>query len=89
MSGKDPETLKPFPSFASDQAVEDFIDTADLSDYDFSDMRPMNFERRPKDERLTIRLPSHLLALLKSEAARRHMPYGRFIRQTLEKAVKS
>jgi predicted DNA binding CopG/RHH family protein len=81
--------LKRFPSLKSDAEAEAFVDTADLSDYDLSDMKPVSFERRPKDERLTIRLPSHLLAVLKSEAARQGMPYGRFIRQTLEKAVKT
>ena len=61
---------------------------ADLTEFDFSDMKPVRFELRPKDERLTIRLPANLLATLKGEAARHKMPYGRFIRMTLEHALK-
>lgn len=42
--------LKPFPRFATDEEAEHFVDTADLSEYDFSGFRPMRFEFEPKDE---------------------------------------
>ena len=88
MNTEDNNSLKPFPSLTNDQAAEDFVGEADLTEFDFSDMKPVRFELRPKDERLTIRLPANLLATLKSEAARHKMPYGRFIRMTLEHALK-
>ncbi|MCM2474687.1 hypothetical protein HGO38_14495 [Rhizobium sp. CG5] len=37
-------TLKPLPSFASDEEAEHFVATADLSDYDLSGFRPAKFE---------------------------------------------
>ena len=35
---------KTLPKLASDQQAEDFVDTADLSQYDLSVMKPRRFE---------------------------------------------
>ena len=40
---------KQFPTFKTDAEAERFVETADLSEYDFSDMVPMRFELRRKD----------------------------------------
>lgn len=42
---------KPFPEFASDEAAERFVTEADLSAYDWSDMKPVRFEFAAKDAR--------------------------------------
>ena len=78
---------KPFPNLASDAAAEAFVAEADLSDYDWSDMKPVRFEFAAKDARINMRLPANLLAAVKERAAREHMPYQRFIRRALEGAV--
>jgi predicted DNA binding CopG/RHH family protein len=78
---------KPFPEFASDEAAERFVAEADLTDYDWSDMKPVRFEFAAKDARINMRLPADLLAAVKARAAREHMPYQRFIRRALEGAV--
>lgn len=36
--------LKQIPSFKTDEEAENFVDTANLSEYDFSDFRPMQFK---------------------------------------------
>lgn len=39
---------KPLPPLSSDAEAEDFVETADLSDYDLSGFAPMRFEVVPK-----------------------------------------
>jgi hypothetical protein len=48
MSGKQEKALKPFPRFDTDEQAERFVDTADLSEYDFSSFRPTRFKFEPK-----------------------------------------
>ena len=78
---------KPFPEFTSDEEAETFVAEADLTEYDFSDFRPVRFEFEVKSERVNMRLPRSLLDAVKAKAAKRGIPYQRFIRQTLESAV--
>ncbi len=76
-----------FPELASDEAAETFVAEADLTDYDWSDMKPVRYEFAAKDARINMRLPADLLAAVKERATREHMPYQRFIRRALEGAV--
>ena len=47
----------------------------------------MHFEFAPKDGRVSMRLPRDLLAAVKAQAKRRGLPYQRYIREALERAV--
>jgi len=76
-----------FPDFKSDAEAEAFVDTADLSAYDFSQFKTVQFEFQAKTERVNMRLPADLLKAVRSKAEAEGMPYQRFIRATLEKAV--
>lgn len=78
---------KTFPDFKTDEEAEHFVDTADLSEYDMSGFVPFKFEFANKDERINMRLPSSLLLAVKAKAKVAGIPYQRFIRATLEKAV--
>ena len=82
-------TKKPFPTFRSDAESAAFVDEADLSEYDFSGFRPAQFEFQRKTAKVNMRLPDALLAAVKSQAAARGIPYQRFIRETLERAVRA
>jgi predicted DNA binding CopG/RHH family protein len=79
--------LKKFPVFATDEEAEDFVATADLSEYDFSDMKPMRFEIAPKSAQLNMRLPEQLLQAVKAKAKERGIPYTRLVREALERTV--
>ena len=79
--------LNAFPEWESDEAAEAFVAEADLTEYDWSDMKPVRFEFAAKDARINMRLPADLLAAVKERATREHMPYQRFIRRALESAV--
>lgn len=76
------------PALLTDEA-ECFIDTADLSEFDLSGFKPIRFEFAPKDERVNMRLPRELLAAVKSQAKRRGLPYQRYIREALERIVRT
>ena len=75
------------PELRTDEEAEDFVATADLTEYDLSDLRPFQFEFGPKSERVNMRLPKPLLDAVKDRASREGLPYQRFIRQVLETAV--
>lgn len=79
--------LKPLPVLRSDKEAEDFVENSDLTEYDLSGMRQVQFEFAPKTERVNMRLPRPLLQAVKASAKKAGMPYQRFIRRTLEAAV--
>jgi predicted DNA binding CopG/RHH family protein len=81
--------MKKLPELKTDNDAEDFIDTADLIEYDLSTLVPMKFEFQKKERSITLRLSDPLLEAIKQDATRSNMPYQRFIRQTLENAVHS
>lgn len=78
---------KPFPVFQTDEDAERFVETADLSAFDFGSFRTAGFEFETKDARVNMRLPESLLNAVKEKARREGIPYQRFIRQALEQAV--
>jgi predicted DNA binding CopG/RHH family protein len=78
---------KKLPRLKSDKEAEEFVDKADLTEYDLSGMRPVRFEFQAKTERVNLRLPRQLLDAVQASAATRGIPYQRFIRQVLEDAV--
>lgn len=75
------------PSLDSDKAAEVFVEGADLTRYDLSGMRPVQFEFARKEARVNMRLPGELLAAVKAAATAAGVPYQRFIRHALEQAV--
>lgn len=74
------------PRLTSDEEAEAFLDH-DLSDLDFTQFKPVHFERQPKSDRVNMRLPAALLDAVKARAAREGLPYQRYIRRVLEEAV--
>ena len=78
---------KKMPPLRSDAAAERFVANADLTQHDLSGFKPMRFEIEPKSAALNMRLPQSLLDAVKSEARARGIPYTRYVRMLLEKAV--
>lgn len=78
--------MKRVPKMKTDEEAERFLEQ-DLSGLDFSQFKPARFEFRAKDAQINMRLPSGLLAAVKEKAERRGIPYQRFIREALERAV--
>ena len=78
---------KKWPELKTDEEAERFVAEADLTEYDFSEMKPIRFEFERKEARVNMRLPSSLLDAVKSKAQKRGIPYQRLIREAIEEAV--
>lgn len=78
---------KKIPDFKSDRAAAAFVDTADLSRYDLSGAQLVRFEVKPKDKTINLRVSEELYKAVRAEAERLGIPYQRFIRLTLERAI--
>ena len=77
---------KKVPHLKTDKQAEAFL-AQDLSGLDFSEFKPVNFEFEKKDGQINMRVPKPLLAAVKERAKARGIPYTRFIRETLERAI--
>jgi predicted DNA binding CopG/RHH family protein len=75
------------PKVKTDRQAAALVESADLSQYDLSVMKPMRFEFAPKEARVNMRIPTKLLAAVKSAAQHAGVPYQRFIRHALEVAI--
>ena len=78
---------KKIPTFKSDRAAAAFVDKADLSQYNLGGAQLLRFETKPKDKSINLRLPEELYKAVRTSAARVGVPYQRFIRLTLERAI--
>jgi predicted DNA binding CopG/RHH family protein len=78
---------KKIPTFSTDKEAQDFVDTADLTEYDLSGGKPVQFEFEPKSASINMRVPKPLLDAVKECAKVRGIPYTRFIRQLMEREV--
>ena len=87
MPKKSGTTKRKLPVARTDRAAESFVGRADLTQYDLSGLQPVRFEFAPKSARLNMRLPEELLAAVKDAAALSGVPYQRYIRQLLERAL--
>jgi len=83
----DKTKLKPLPTFQSDEEAERFVDEADLTQYDLSAGKVARFEFEKKTKQVNLRMPEGLFKAVKAKAAARNIPYQRFIREALEKAL--
>jgi predicted DNA binding CopG/RHH family protein len=75
------------PSFKSDAAAVRFVSRADLTRYDLSGLKPVQFEFQKKTAQLNMRLPKPLLDAVKSRALQRGIPYTRFVRELIEQGI--
>jgi predicted DNA binding CopG/RHH family protein len=78
---------KKIPIFKSDEEAEAFVAHEDLSNYDLSRGQFVQFEFKPKGKSISIRLSEELLLAVQKQATRDGVPYQRFIRQAIERAV--
>ncbi len=82
--GSNTKKRKPMPSLRSDRQAEEFVDSADLSEFDLSGFKPMRFELQNKSAALNLRLPQNLLDAIKAKAKSKGIPYTRYIRMLIE-----
>jgi predicted DNA binding CopG/RHH family protein len=80
---KQTRALKKIPTFKTDEEAEDFVATADLSEYDLSG-EIVRFEFQPKAARVNMRLPESLVRTVKEQAKKQGVPYQRYMREMIE-----
>jgi predicted DNA binding CopG/RHH family protein len=83
---KEAPKLRRVPVMTTDEEAEAFLEQ-DLSDLDFSQFKPVHFEFAKKTAQVNMRLPEALLEAVKKRSELRGIPYTRFIREALEKAI--
>jgi predicted DNA binding CopG/RHH family protein len=77
---------KKLPVFKTDKEAET---DQDLSDYiSAENFAPFQFEFRPKQKSVNLRISEEFLNAVRAGAHRRSIPYQRYIRQTLEAALR-
>jgi len=81
---------KKFPVLKTDEDAEAFLEQ-DLTDYlhagNFKSAQWVRFEFKPKQKSLNLRISEELLDAVRNNAKREGIPYQRYIRQALERAV--
>jgi predicted DNA binding CopG/RHH family protein len=81
---------KKFPALRTDQEAESFLEQ-DLTDYlhkgNLVPAHAMRFEFKPKHKSVNLRISDELLDAVRTNAKREGIPYQRYIRQALERAV--
>lgn len=83
------KSKKPWPTLASDDEAEKFLEESDLSQFDWSVAEPVRYEFEDKSARVTMRIPESQLKDIKAEAARRGVKYQRFMRELMERGMRS
>ena len=83
------KSKKPWPTLASDKEAEEFVEKADLSEFDWNAAEPVRYEFEDKSARVTMRIPESQLEDIKAEAARRGVKYQRFMRELMERGMRS
>ena len=78
---------KQIPVFNTDQEAERFVETADLTKFDLSQFKSVQFEFEKKEAQLNMRLPQPMLEAVKERAKTRGIPYTRLIREMIEKGL--
>jgi len=79
---------KTIPTFKTDEEAENFVDTADLSEYDLKGQF-VKFELKRKDTTVSLRMPESLLTQVREQAAKVGIPTQRFMRLAIERALAS
>jgi len=90
--------LKKLPVLRTDKEAEDFVDTADLSEYDLSGFKRVSFEElmaierqrheyKKKTKVIHMRLPEALLDAVRARARQMDMPYSSYVRMVLEERM--
>ena len=80
---------KRVPRLRTDKEAESFLEK-DLSDYiDPAQMVALRFEFQNKNKAVNIRLSEALLNAIRDKARKDGIPYQRFIRIALEKALQA
>lgn len=75
---------KKVPNLETEEQVDAWLQSADLTEYDLPILKVMRFELSPKSSTISLRLPERLHAAFKALARKADIPTQRLIRAALE-----
>lgn len=75
---------KQFPVFNTDAEAEDFVASADLAAYNFSDFSKIRFRFKDKSDVLDVQLPHELVEKVKTLAREKGISHQKLIQEILE-----
>ena len=79
---------KTFPDFATDADAEAFVDHADLSEFDFSEMKSASFVRRDEARAIHLRLPSELIDEVERRAQESGIAFDQFVENAIGQSLR-
>lgn len=79
---------KTFPDFATDAEAEAFVDRADLSGFDFSDMKSTSFVLRGEARSVHLTLPSELIDEIERRVEETGVPFDRFVELAIGRSLR-
>ncbi|HTV72022.1 MAG TPA: CopG family antitoxin [Rhizobiaceae bacterium] len=80
--------LKQFPVFHTDAEAEEFVATADLSEYDMSGFIPWDLAMNSPENEAYVLVPKDLVAAARAEAAARGVAFSEVVREALETSLR-
>jgi predicted DNA binding CopG/RHH family protein len=78
---------KRLPTLKSDAEAETFVSSVDLTEYDLSSMRPVQFTLKSSSTAVNVDLPKHLVDQARTKATDAGMPLQDFIQTAIARAV--
>ena len=78
-----------WPSLPTDEAAQEFVATADLSEFDWGVAEPITHEFESKSAQVNMRMPETQLARIKAEAQKRGKKYQPFMRELMERGLQT
>lgn len=81
------KALKQFPVFHTDEEAEDFVATADLSEYDMSGFIPWDLAMNAPENENYVLIPKDLAATARAKAHARGVAFSDVIREALVRGL--
>lgn len=81
------DRLKKMPPLLTDEEAEAFLENEDLSEYDWSNLRQVNFRLIEPKEEVKLEIPKQLAEALKARAEADGLPYTQLISNLLQQAM--
>ncbi|WP_343050731.1 CopG family antitoxin [Bartonella fuyuanensis] len=76
------------PVFKADEKAENFVNTADLTDYDLTGFKLVHFKFLPKEASINICLPQVFMKALKEKVKNQVIPYTCYVRHLIEQDLR-
>lgn len=78
---------KPWPELKTDEEAEEFVANSDLTEYDWSDFKRVQFKFPSNREEIKLSLPEKLMDAIKEKAKMQNISPSQYIECVLEQDV--